>query len=448
MGKNIAKNMLNNGYKVSGYNNTYDRTQELMAENIPAFRGFEKIEDFVNSLSVPRKIFMMVPAGAPVDSVIDELIPLLDKGDIVMDGGNSFFKDTNAREEKLNKLGINFFGVGVSGGSEGALKGPSIMPGGDKESYGYVGEILESIAAKYNGEACCKYIGPKGSGHYVKMVHNGIEYADMQLLAEVYLILKNNGYSNREIAEILDEWNKTEVESYLVSITSIVLKEKDSKSDEDLIDIIVDVAGNKGTGRWTSIEALSQEYNASLLAAAYQARINSNEFELRELLNGKISVGTGEKLDIEVIRKAYSLGKTLAFAQGFGLYKNASDRYDWNLNLKDIASVFRAGCIIQARLLQDIMSAYEEGTNNILTLPVFKKQVVDNSADLRSVVVEGLKAGLPLPVFTNALIYIDSLSADLLGANIIQGQRDYFGAHTFQRKGAEGFEHHDWGASE
>ena len=448
MGKNIAKNMLNNGYKVSGYNRSFSKTKELIDENHSNFEGYEDIKDFVNSLSTPRKVFLMVSAGKPVDLVIDELIPLLDKGDIIMDAGNSYFKDTNAREERLNELGLNYFGVGVSGGEEGALKGPSIMPSGNKEAYLEIGGILEAISAKYDGDACCTYIGPKGSGHYVKMVHNGIEYADMQLLAEVYLILKNDGYSNLEISEILKKWNETEVESYLVSITSRVLREKDDKSDNDIVDIIVDVAGNKGTGRWTSIEALSQEYNASLLTAAYQARIMSNELNLRKELNSTVSKGDGKNLDLEVIRKAYSLGKSVAFAQGFGLYKNASDKYEWNLNLKEIAAIFRAGCIIQARLLQEIMGAYEEGNENILTLPVFKKQVIDNSGDLREVVIEGLRSGLALPVFTSALTYIDSLSSDLLGANIIQAQRDYFGAHTYQRKGVEGFEHHDWNEDE
>ncbi|NLC96740.1 MAG: NADP-dependent phosphogluconate dehydrogenase [Erysipelotrichaceae bacterium] len=444
MGKNIAINMMNNSFKVAGYNRSYEKTEELIKENHENFTGYKMLKDFVNSLSIPRKVFLMVSAGKAVDAVIDELIPLLSENDIIMDAGNSYFKDTNSREEKLKDLGINYFGVGVSGGEEGALKGPSIMPGGEKEAYPLISDILEAISAKYDGESCCKYIGPKGSGHYVKMVHNGIEYADMQLLAEVYLILKNNGYSNIEISEILDKWNKTEVESYLVFITSKVLKEKDDKTNNDLIDMIVDVAGNKGTGRWTSIEALSQEYNASLLTAAYQARIMSNEIELRKDLSNKISKEQGEKLDVEVLRKAYSLAKSVAFAQGFGLYKDASEKYNWDLDLKEIASIFRAGCIIQARLLQEIMKAYEDGTKNILTLPVFKNQLVENSKDLRKVVLSGVQSGLALPVFTSALTYLDSLSSELLGANIIQAQRDYFGAHTYQRVDRDGFEHHNW----
>ena len=444
MGKNIAINMMNNGFKVSGFNRGFSRTKELIKENHSNFEGFEHIEDFVNSLSSPKKIFLMVPAGNPVDEVIDELIPLLKSGDIIMDGGNSYFKDTNRRGLKLAKLDINYFGVGVSGGEEGALKGPSIMPSGSKNAYSLISNILEAIAAKKDGESCCTYIGPEGSGHYVKMVHNGIEYADMQLLAEVYLLLKNSGYTNKEISSILEDWNKTDVESYLVDITSKVLKEKDSKTDNDLVDMIVDVSGNKGTGRWTSIEALSQEYNASLLTAAYQARIMSNELNLRKELGNVVSKDEFNKLDLNTVRLAYSLAKSVAFAQGFGLYKNASEKYNWNLDLKAIASIFRAGCIIQAGLLSKIMDAYVEGIENILVLPEFKKQVVENSKDLRSVVVEGMKAGLALPVFTSALTYLDQISTTSLGANVIQAQRDFFGAHTYQRIDMEGFEHHNW----
>ncbi len=449
MGKNIAVNMLNHGYKVSGYNRNYDATKELVKKNISGFSGFESIEDFVNSLKKPRRIFLMVPSGKPVDDVIEALIPLLDKGDIIMDGGNSFFEDTNRRSEYLSEEGIIYFGVGVSGGEEGALKGPSIMPSGDKEAYGLIGGILEDISAKKDGEACCTYIGPSGSGHYVKMVHNGIEYADMQLLAETYLILKYlGGYSNLEIADILDEWNKGDVQSYLVEITSRVLREKDGVSDRDLVDVILDVAGNKGTGKWTGIEALKQEFNASLLISAYQARIMSNNLILRKEFKNKLNKGEVDKIDIESVHKAYALAKSIAFAQGFGMYKDASDRYNWNLNLKGIASIFRAGCIIQAKLLQEIMNAYSDGAEELLLYPTFKNQIIDNYDCLKHIVVSGLNINLPLPVFSGALIYLNQISGELLGANLIQGQRDYFGAHTYQRVDKEGFEHHDWSKDE
>lgn len=445
MGKNIAKNMLSRGFKVSGYNRSYPKTKELMDEVIVGFSGFEHLTDFINSLSIPRKLFLMVPAGASVDETIKQVLPFLDKGDIIMDAGNSYFLDTNRRAKELQELGINYFGVGVSGGEEGALKGPSIMPSGDHSVYHHIQNILESIAAKKDNDSCCAYIGPEGSGHYVKMIHNAIEYADMQLLAEVYLILKSYEYSNAEISSIFTEWNKTEVESYLVRISAHVLKEKDDKSDKDLIDVICDVAGNKGTGRWTSVDALQQGYNASLLNAAYVARIMSNEIALRKELNEVVLLPNTTKLDIEEIRKAYSLAKTIAFAQGFGLYKNASDKYGWNLDLQKIAAIFRAGCIIQAHILQEIMSSYKNDTDNILTLDIFKNRIVNNFDSLKNIVVSSINSGIPTPVFTNALTYINQISSSQLGANMIQAQRDFFGAHTYTRKDTKAVEHHIWG---
>lgn len=444
MGKNIALNMLNHGFLVSGYNRSFEKVQELIDMNINSFSGFRDIKDFILSLKSPRRVFLMVNSGSPVDSVIEELIPLLDRGDIIMDGGNSFFEDTNRRCHYLNEKGINYFGVGVSGGEEGALKGPSIMPSGNKEVYKEIANILESISAKKDNDNCCKYIGPYGSGHYVKMVHNGIEYADMQLLSEVYLILKYvAGYSNFEISNIFSEWNNAEVQSYLVSISSIVLKEKDSSTDNDLVDMIKDVSGNKGTGKWTSIEALKQEYNASLLTAAYQARVMSNKEDLREKFNKELEV-SNIKIDLDVLLKAYSLAKSIAFSQGFGLYKDASNKYGWNLNLKEIASIFRAGCIIQAKLLQEIMDAYDEDISDLLLSESFKNRVLNNIDSLKEVVILGLQHNLALPVFTSALTYINQITSNNLGANIIQAQRDYFGAHTYQRKDKDGLEHHKW----
>lgn len=449
MGKNIARNMLSHGFKVSGYNRSFAKTKSLIDMDIAGFSGYEDLKDFVASLEIPRKIFLMVPAGAAVDSTIDELLPLLDKGDIIMDGGNSFFKDTNRRNARLSDLGIHYFGVGVSGGEEGALKGPSIMPSGSKEFYHLVGNILEAISAKKDGEACCTYIGPEGSGHYVKMVHNAIEYADMQLLAEIYLVLKYvNGYSNSQIADIIEEWNKGEVSSYLVEITYKVLREKDDLTENDLIDMIKDTAGNKGTGRWTSIEALEQEFNASLLTAAYQARVMSNNIHLRKELSNSIKTVNVEPLAIEDIHKAYSLAKSVAYSQGFGLYIDASKRYGWNLNLKEIAAIFRAGCIIKARLLSDIMEAYADGADDLLLYKTFKEKVFSNNEALRELNIAGLRAGLALPVFSSASTYLNQVSSKCLGANIIQGQRDYFGAHTYERVDKEGFYHHEWGANE
>ena len=394
-------------------------------------------------------MFLMVPAGEAVDKTIDELVPLLSKGDIIMDGGNSFFKDTNARNEKLTKLGIHYFGVGVSGGEEGALKGPSIMPSGNKESYPLIGNILEAISAKKDGEPCCVYIGPEGSGHYVKMVHNAIEYADMQLLAEIYLVLKYvNGYKNSQIADIIEEWNKGEVSSYLVEITYQVLREKDDLTEKDLIDVIKDRAGNKGTGRWTSIEALNQEFNASLLTAAYQARVMSNNLHLRKELAKSVKTAITQPIPVKELHKAYSLAKAVAYSQGFGLYTDASNRYGWKLNLKEIAAIFRAGCIIKARLLSDIMEAYADGAEDLILYKSFKEKLVNNNEALRELNIAGLKAGLALPVFMSASTYLNQVSSECLGANIIQGQRDYFGAHTYERTDREGFYHHNWSVNE
>ena len=431
MGKNIALNMLNHGFEVSGYNRTFERTKVLIDENIPSFHGFEKL---------------MVPAGQPVDDVLVQLSELLEEGDIIMDGGNSYFEDTNRRHKQMDIHGLKYFGVGVSGGEEGALKGPSIMPSGDKDAYASIGKILEDISAKKDGEPCCTYIGPEGSGHYVKMVHNGIEYADMQLLAETYLILKYTvGYTNSEIADVLEQWNQGDVQSYLVDITVTVLREKDSVTEHDLVDVILDVAGNKGTGRWTSIEALRQEFNASLLTAAYQARIMSNQLALRDAYRKEIT-NDKKNVDIDKVHQAYKLAKTIAFAQGFDLYRDASNKYSWDLNLKQIAAIFRAGCIIQAKLLQDIMHAYDDGADDLLLYPVFKNEVLENAPALKEIIVQSID--LPLPVFTTALTYTNQLTSTCLGANIIQGQRDFFGAHTYQRVDREGFEHHRWGSHE
>lgn len=445
MGKNIALNMISKGYKVAGYNRSPEKVRDLNAQNIQGFDGHENIEEFIASLQTPRKVFLMVPAGNPVDLTINAILPLLEPNDIIMDGGNSFHEDTTRRAKELAEKNIHYFGVGVSGGEEGALLGPSIMPSGDAQAYTQIGPILESISAHKDNQPCCTYIGPEGSGHYVKMVHNGIEYADMQLLAETYLILKYaGGYTNQQISQILEEWQKTDVQSYLVEITSKVLKEKDPQTPNDLIDMIVDIAGNKGTGRWTSIEALKQEFNASLLTAAYHARIMSNQTTLRETFNETNTIPT-EKLDLNTIFKAYSLSKTLAFAQGFGLYKDASEKFGWNLNLKEIASIFRAGCIIQAQLLQEIMQAYEDNAEELLLHPRFATKLTENKQALKETTIIGLKHEIALPLYTNALTFINQITNPHLGANIIQAQRDYFGAHTYQRTDNNEIEHHNWG---
>jgi 6-phosphogluconate dehydrogenase len=448
MGRSLAVNLMNHGFTVAGYNRRREPAQALAREYPEKCIACATYQELVSQLNAPRVILMMVPAGAAVDDVIRELVPLLEKGDALIDGGNSFYEDTARRQQELAARGIDFFGTGVSGGEEGALKGPSIMPGGPREGYAKIQRFLETIAASKGGMPCCTYIGPEGAGHYVKMVHNGIEYADMQLLSECYLILAEGGRSNAAIADLFEKWNRTEVESFLVKISADILREKDDQSENDLIDMIRDAAGNKGTGRWTSIEALKQEYNASLLTAAYQARVMSNQTELRRKFHGVLPVCTDEGgLDAETIRRAYSLAKVIAYAQGFGLYHDASERNGWHLDLKAIASIFRAGCIIQARLLQDIMNAYEAEPElaNLLEAKQFSTLLQENIGDLKKTVLWALAHNVPLPLFTNALIYVSQLSADSLGANMIQAQRDYFGAHTFERIDGEGHVHHEWG---
>ncbi len=468
MGKSLALNIIDKGYKVAGYNRSPEKTRKIIKENIPNFDGYENIKDFVSSLQLPRKIILMVPAGKPVDDLIEKISQYLDSGDILMDCGNSFFEDTNRRYEQLAEKNIHFFGIGVSGGEKGALHGPCIMPSGDKKAYSQIKEILESIAAKKGTDPCCTYIGEKGSGHYVKMVHNGIEYADMQLLAETYLILKYAGnYSNKEISDIFIKWQNTEVKSYLVQITASILKEKDPQSGSDLIDMILDVAGNKGTGRWTSIESLKQEFNASMLVTAYQARIMSGQNELRTTFNTHFE-NTPAKIDLQKIFEAYRLAKTLAFLQGFELYKDASKKYGWNLNLQNIASIFRAGCIIQAHLLQEIMdvcSTYNnscettakmaddcnvayENTPHLLLAEKFKNRFTQDIQALKYTTILSLQQDLPTPLFTSALIFANQIRFPNLGANIIQAQRDFFGAHTYIRTDTGVSEHHIWSENE
>lgn len=468
MGKSLALNIIDKGYKVAGYNRSPEKTRKIIKENIPNFDGYENIKDFVSSLQLPRKIILMVPAGKPVDDLIEKISQYLDSGDILMDCGNSFFEDTNRRYEQLAEKNIHFFGIGVSGGEKGALHGPCIMPSGDKKAYSQIKEILESIAAKKGTDPCCTYIGEKGSGHYVKMVHNGIEYADMQLLAETYLILKYAGnYSNKEISDIFIKWQNTEVKSYLVQITASILKEKDPQSGSDLIDMILDVAGNKGTGRWTSIESLKQEFNASMLVTAYQARIMSGQNELRTTFNTHFE-NTPAKIDLQKIFEAYRLAKTLAFLQGFELYKDASKKYGWNLNLQNIASIFRAGCIIQAHLLQEIMdvcstynNSYEttakmaddcnvtyENTPHLLLAEKFRNRFTQDIQALKYTTILSLQQDLPTPLFTSALIFANQIRFPHLGANIIQAQRDFFGAHTYIRTDTGVSEHHIWSENE
>lgn len=452
MGSNLALNMADHGYQVACYNYTPDLTEKFVKEHPHEnAHPFYDLKEFVASLKKPRKIMMMIMAGAPVDSMIDQLIPLLDKGDIIIDGGNSFFGDTMRRYDTCKAHGLNFFGTGISGGETGARRGPCIMPGGDKDAYDSVQPIFEAIAAKADGAPCCTYIGESGAGHFVKMVHNGIEYADMQLIAESYLLLKYaGGLPNNEIAKIFRTWNKGELKSYLVGITADVLAEHDDLGGGFLVDKIVDSAGQKGTGRWTSIEAMKEGVNTSLITAACNARVMSNQSMLRQKMQQALPAAnlahkSGQAFIDDVEASLYT-GKIAAYAQGFALYRAASAHYSWQLDYSRIASIFRGGCIIQAAFLEKITEAYEKTPDleNLMEDAFFLQRIQQNLPALRRTVAFGITCGLPIPALANAASYIDATRSPLLGANLIQGLRDDFGAHTYQRTDREGAFHHDW----
>ncbi|MGA7438474.1 MAG: NADP-dependent phosphogluconate dehydrogenase [Luteibacter sp.] len=455
MGRNLAWNIESRGHAVSIYNRTKSRTDEVMEESkgkklIPT----DTLEAFVDSLEKPRRILLMVQAGKGTDAVIDELRPLLDKGDIVIDGGNTYYKDTVRRGEELAKDGLHFIGTGVSGGEEGALKGPSIMPGGPRDAYDLVAPILTEIAAKApDGEPCVTYIGPDGAGHYVKMVHNGIEYGDMQLIAESYAVLKHVvGLSNEELADVYDEWNKGELDSFLIEITARIFRRKDEKTGKMLVDMILDRAAQKGTGKWTSQSALDLGVPLTLITESVFARVLSSMKEERveaskQLKGPEQAKFSGDrKAFVESVRKALYMSKLISYAQGFAQLRAASEENQWDLHYGEIAKIFRAGCIIRARFLQKITDAYKHDgkLKNLLLDPYFRDIVQGYQGALREVVAEAVRVGVPVPGFSAAIAYYDSYRADVLPANLIQAQRDFFGAHTFERVDEKGSFHAEW----
>ncbi|MEK4069870.1 NADP-dependent phosphogluconate dehydrogenase [Peribacillus sp. FSL R5-0717] len=455
MGKNLALNIESRGYSVSVYNRSSEKTEEFLKNeaNGKNFFGAKSTEEFIHSLEKPRKILLMVKAGGPTDATIESLKPYLEKGDILIDGGNTFFQDTIRRNKELEVTGIHFIGTGVSGGEEGALKGPSIMPGGQKEAYELVEPILKEISAKVEGDSCCTYIGPNGAGHYVKMVHNGIEYGDMQLISEAYFIMKQVlGLSAQELHEVFAEWNKGELDSYLIEITADIFTKVDKETGKPLVDLILDTAGQKGTGKWTSQSALDLGVSLPIVTESVFARFISALKEERvkasKLLKGpeeKTYEGNGEEL-IEAVRKALYMSKICSYAQGFAQMRSASEEYDWNLRYGDIAMIFRGGCIIRAQFLQKIKDAYDRDPNlpNLLLDSYFKEIVESYQSALRQVLAMAIERGIAVPSFSSALSYYDSYRTDTLPANLIQAQRDYFGAHTYQRVDKEGIFHTEW----
>ncbi|MDP5273307.1 NADP-dependent phosphogluconate dehydrogenase [Chengkuizengella axinellae] len=454
MGKNLALNIESRGFSVSVFNRSYQKTDEFLKENTDKnVLGYESIEDFVNSLELPRKIVIMVKAGGATDGTIEQLLPHLAKGDIIIDGGNAYFPDTQRRNKQLEEAGIRFIGTGVSGGEEGALKGPSIMPGGQEDAYKLVEPILTAISAKVDGDPCCTYIGPDGAGHYVKMVHNGIEYGDMQLICEAYQLMKDVlQLETQEIHEIFSEWNKGELDSYLIEITADIFTKVDPDTNKPMVDVILDTAGQKGTGKWTSQSALDLGVPLSIITESVFARFISAMKEERiaasKVLKGPESVGFNEDKQelIEAIRKALYASKICSYAQGFAQMRAASEEYNWDLKYGNIAKIFRGGCIIRARFLQNIMDAYDrEPELKNLLLDSYFKEVVENYQDAwRKVISLAVTHGIPVPGFSTALAYYDSYRTERLPANLLQAQRDYFGAHTFKRVDKEGSFHFEW----
>ncbi|MQS88715.1 NADP-dependent phosphogluconate dehydrogenase [Companilactobacillus mishanensis] len=455
MGKNLALNIESRGYEVAIYNRTGSKTENVVKEHadkklVPSYT----IEDFVNSLEKPRRIIMMVKAGAGTDAVINELLPLLDKGDVLIDGGNTFFEDTMERNERLDKSGINFIGMGVSGGELGALEGPSMMPGGQKEAYDLVAPILEQMSAKAeDGTPCVTYIGPNGAGHYVKMVHNGIEYGDMELISESYNLLSH--LYNKDLNKVADtfkEWNKGELSSYLIEITANILTRKDDEgSDDFIVNKIMDKAGNKGTGKWSSQSALELGVPQSLITAAVYSRYIS-AYKDERVNASKVLAAPKSVPDVNIdefvekIRKALYFSKIMSYAQGFAQMKAAGEHYDWDLDFGKIAQIWRAGCIIRAQFLQKITDAYDKDANldNLLLDKYFEDIVEEYQSAIRDVVSYAVQAGIPVSGFMAAISYYDQYRSEVLPANLIQAQRDYFGAHTYERNDKPGIFHYTW----
>ncbi|RPF27226.1 NADP-dependent phosphogluconate dehydrogenase [Georgenia muralis] len=455
MGSNLARNFARHGYKVAVHNRSFAKTERLVAEHGDdgTFVPSESVEDFVASLSRPRVAVIMVKAGAGTDAVIDQLAAVMEPGDIIVDAGNAHFPDTIRRENALRAKGLHFVGSGVSGGEEGALLGPSIMPGGTKESYDRLGPMLEDISAKVDGVPCCTHVGPDGAGHFVKMVHNGIEYADMQLIAEAYDLLRQGlGASAAEIGEIFAEWNRGDLESFLIEITAEVLAHTDADTGNAFVDVVMDRAEQKGTGRWTVQNGLDLGVPITGIAEATFARALSGSVPQREAARGVLpaNAGTWEVTDragfIEDVRQALYASKVVAYSQGFDQIAAASAENGWDIDRGAMARIWRGGCIIRARFLNRITEAYEENPDLqlLLAAPYFTEAVGNGVAAWRRIVAQAALNGVPTPAFASSLAYYDGVRADRLPAALVQAQRDFFGAHTYQRVDRPGTFHTLW----
>ncbi|WP_262406279.1 NADP-dependent phosphogluconate dehydrogenase [Protaetiibacter sp. SSC-01] len=454
MGSNLARNLASReGNTVAIFNRSYEKTETLVAEHPEAgFLPARTYEEFAATLSQPRTAIIMVKAGAGTDAVIDELVRVFEPGDIIVDGGNALFTDTIRREKAVRETGINFVGAGISGGEEGALNGPSIMPGGSAEAWETLGPILKSIAAVAEGEPCVTHVGTDGAGHFVKMIHNGIEYADMQLIAEAYdLIRRGTGKSPAEIADIFAEWNTGELESYLIEITAEVLRQVDAATGKPLVDVIADQAGAKGTGAWTVQTALDLGVPVSGIAEAVFARSLSSKPAQRAAASalpgpdGTFDIHDADAF-VEDVRQALYASKIIAYSQGFDAIVAGAEQYGWDIKKGDIAAIWRGGCIIRAQFLNRITEAYADdpGLVALVTAPYFADAVARTQQAWRRVVVAAAEAGIPAPAFASSLAYYDGLRADRLPAALVQGQRDFFGAHTYRRVDREGTFHTLW----
>ena len=452
MGSNLARNFARHGHTVALYNRTQARTDQLVAAHGEEgrFLPSASVQRFVASLERPRRILIMVKAGPPTDATIDGLLPHLEPGDIVVDGGNAHYEDTRRREAALRERGLHFVGAGISGGEEGALLGPSIMPGGSRESYAALGPLLEGIAAKFDGEPCCAYMGPDGAGHFVKMVHNGIEYADMQFIAEAYDLLRGAGLEPARIAEVFREWNSGDLESFLIEITAEVLGHVDAATGRPFVDVVADSAEQKGTGRWTVQSALELGVPVNAIAEAVFARSASGHLRLREAARSALSGPQGGPVDdpkqlVEDVRAALWASKVVAYAQGLDQLRAASDAYRWGVDVAAVARIWRAGCIIRARLLERIRQAYADADlPTLLADPDVAEELGQAQDGLRRAVSLAARQGVPVPGFASALAYYDTVRRDRLPAALVQGLRDFFGAHTYQRIDREGVFHTLW----
>jgi 6-phosphogluconate dehydrogenase len=454
MGQNLVLNVESRGFQVSVYNRTSSVMQDFVSKHPDKnLVGEETLEGFVNSLALPRKIMIMVKAGGPVDKVIESLIPLLAPGDIIIDGGNSLYTDTERRDKWLGDLGFRFIGAGVSGGEEGARKGPSIMPGGPTSTWDVMKPIFESIAAKVDGEPCVTHIGTGGAGHYVKMIHNGIEYGDMQLICEAYNIFKQAGFSAAELAKVFTDWNDGDLESYLIQITAEIFKQYDAETGAALVDVILDTAGQKGTGKWTLINAVENAVVISTVNAAVEARILSSMKDKRvsasTILKGPEPVISADKAElVKKVHDALFASKIISYAQGLDLIATMGVEKGWGLDLGKIAAIWRGGCIIRARFLNDITDAYRQDAklSNLMLAPFFTDLLNRFQQNWREVVAIATLAGIPVPAFSASLGYYDSYRSAVLPANLLQAQRDFFGAHTYERtdKPRGEFFHTDW----